>query len=114
MMVDYFFLPNFLAAGALRRLNSFVRLVNEDSIPIRSRELAPTKPTTSVFFITRSASAGVLMGPPWHRKKMSFRTREAASMISWVRWRVKSQLSRAYLIYSLPLRQFSVKKTFSN
>lgn len=53
-----------LAAGALRLLNRRVRSVKEASTPMRSRELAPTNPTASVAFRTRSASSGVLIGPP--------------------------------------------------
>ena len=34
--------------------------------------------------MTRCASSGVLMGPPWQRKMISFRTRLPASMISVV------------------------------
>src|SRR5207248_42867 len=100
----HFLFPNFFAAGAFSFLNSRVRFVSEASTPMRSSELAPTKPTASVFWITRFASSGVLIGPPWQRKKISFRTRVAASMISCVRLSVKSQLTSAFFTPMLPPR----------
>src|ERR1051325_2812037 len=88
--------------GSCNDLDLRVRLVSDSSTPMRSRELAPTNPTASVFLMTRLASSGVLMGPPWQRKKMSFRTRLAASMISCVRFNVKSHGTTAFLTPILP------------
>ena len=78
-------LANVFPAGQGMALNRRVMSMSDCSTPIRSRLEAPTKPTHSVCWFTIAASAGVEIGPPWLRKKMSFRTCLAAAMMALVR-----------------------------
>ena len=55
------------------------------SVGSRSIDDAPKKPTIpSVRSITKAASSGSAIGPPWQRTRMSGLTRFAASCIAWI------------------------------